>query len=117
MSNTNLSLRHDHKYFFQCEYCKRKCTENVFKVTRNSEFVWKLIHIKNPISQHLEPKLCCEKCYLDKLNLIQPHTKGPVHYQVIPNHQLREINPNTQNFHIHPIMRLNHQLKQNNPKL
>ena len=70
----------NHQVFLSCEYCHEPFIENIFKVTRQSEFIYQLINIADnddgPISSCLEPKICCHPCYLMKLKS---------HYQVLQN--------------------------------
>lgn len=88
----NEPLKQCHKALLKCEYCNNNFVENIFQVTRNSELVWKLIHIRNPISQHLEPKICCHACFSIKIGCIQSDLE-PIHYQVLPTRELQKFIP------------------------
>lgn len=89
--NININ-KNNHQVFLYCEYCNQGFIENIFKITRQSELVWKLIHMRNPISQHLEPKICCNSCYSIKMNTIQSNQE-PVNYQILPTRELKKIIP------------------------
>lgn len=88
----NKPYKHNHKALLNCEYCGCFIVENVFTVTKNSELIWKLTYLNDPISQHLEPKICCSICYSKKINSVRTVPES-THYQVLPTHQLKKFNP------------------------
>lgn len=88
----NQPSKNYHNVFLKCEYCNNNFTENIFEVTRNSELIWKLIHIRNPISQNLEPKIVCNECFKIKMNPIQSNLE-PIHYQILKTHELKKFIP------------------------
>lgn len=62
-------IKNNHKALFYCEYCDQPFVENVFKVTRQSQRIWKLMNRSDPISQHTEPKISCNACYTTNYNI------------------------------------------------
>lgn len=79
----NKPLNKNHQFYFYCEYCGKTFFENVFKVTRQSQFISKLINSNDPISQYLEPKLCCNHCFFN--------LKKQSYYQILSNRNSKKL--------------------------
>lgn len=75
MTTNQQPIKNNHKVLLKCDYCNKQIIENVFKVTRQSKLIWKLMNSSDPISQHLEPKICCHACYLIYLHHHYPKLK------------------------------------------
>lgn len=78
-------IKNNHTVLLQCEYCNKRFCENIFKVTRQSQLISKLINGNDPISQYLEPKICCNCCFFN--------LKKETHYQILSNKNLKRFIP------------------------
>lgn len=108
-----LPLRKNHEALIKCEYCQKSTFENIFWVVHQSEVIYELIndtpllsnsrspYLKryykeaapiDPISHHVEPKICCHDCYLFYLN--SPRERSIYNYNRYLQHcKSRNIKP------------------------